>query len=68
MNDDLKSLLSRPTASVPETGRICFGYGINASYRAAERGTIPTIKIGGKLRVPTAWIKRTLQLDAADLS
>jgi hypothetical protein len=41
------------TLSVPEAGKLYFGLGRNASYNAANRGDIPTIKIGPKLlRVP----------------
>jgi hypothetical protein len=30
-----------------------------ASYRAAQDGTIPTLKVGNRLRVPTcAWLER----------
>ncbi|MHC2241112.1 hypothetical protein [Bradyrhizobium elkanii] len=67
MNDELKELLSKPTASIPDVGRICFGIERNASYRAAARGEIETIHIGGLKRVPTVWVKRKLGLteDAA---
>jgi hypothetical protein len=39
------------TMSVPEAGRTYFGLGRDASYGAAGRGEIPTIKIGHRLRV-----------------
>ncbi len=37
-----------------------FGRGRNDSYRAAADGTIPTIKVGGLLRVPVARMERKL--------
>ena len=40
------------TISVPEAGERYFGLGRNAAYAAAERGDIPTIRIGKLLRVP----------------
>jgi excisionase family DNA binding protein len=49
------------TLSVPEAGRRYLGIGRNASYRAAERGEIPTIRIGGLLRVPVVQLERKLE-------
>lgn len=63
MNDELKELLSKPTASVPDVGRICFRLGKNASYAAAKCGQIPSIKIGGKIAVPTAPLRRMLGIE-----
>jgi hypothetical protein len=51
----------RKTIGVPEAGRIYFGLGKNASYAAASRGDIPTIKIGRLLRVPVAAMERRLE-------
>jgi len=35
----------------------------NATYAAAGRGEIKTIKFGRLLRVPTAWLRQKLGLD-----
>ena len=48
------------TISVPEAGRKYFGLSRNASYAAAARGDIPTIKIGKLLRVPVRAIEQML--------
>ena len=48
------------TLSVPEAGRIYFNLGMNASYEAAHRGEIPTIKIGGRYRAVVPAIERML--------
>src|SRR5262249_57279347 len=40
------------TLSVPEAGKKYFGLSKNGSYDAADRGEIPTIKIGKLRRVP----------------
>ena len=48
------------TMDVPEAGRIYFGLGKNASYEAAHRGDIPTIKIGGRYRAVVPAIERML--------
>jgi hypothetical protein len=47
------------TYSVPQAGRKA-GLGKNASYAAAERGEIPTIRFGRLLRVPAAAWDRIL--------
>ena len=49
------------TLTVPEAGRVYFDLGRNASYEAARRGDIPTIKIGRLLRVPVVALERMLQ-------
>jgi hypothetical protein len=65
MNEELRKLLSRPTASVPEVGRVCYDLCRNASYEAAKRGEIPTIKVGKLLKVPTSALRRQLGLEVA---
>lgn len=48
------------TLSVPEAGKRYFELGRNASYDAAKRGEIPTVKIGRLLRVPIRALDRML--------
>ena len=48
------------TMSVPEAGKKYFGLSRNGSYGAAERGEIPTIRIGRLLRVPVRAMERLL--------
>lgn len=48
------------TLTVPEAGRLHFDLGRNASYEAARRGDIPTIRIGRLLRVPVVQMERKL--------
>jgi len=52
------------TTSVPEAGKL-LGIGRNAACEAARRGDIPTIKIGKRVVVPTALLKRMLGLEPA---
>jgi hypothetical protein len=48
------------TISVPEAGKRYFDLSRGASYQAAERGEIPTIRIGRLLRVPGAVTPRSM--------
>jgi hypothetical protein len=60
--DWLDAILREPTTSVPLAGK-ALGLGRNASYEAARRGNIKTIRMGKLKRVPTAWLRRELQID-----
>ena len=48
------------TLSVPEAGARYFNLSRNASYEAANRGDIPTVRIGRLLRVPVRAMERLL--------
>jgi hypothetical protein len=56
------------TLTIPEAGKMYFGLCRNASYAAAKRGEIPTIKIGRLYRVPIRALEQrldeTLKTDA----
>jgi hypothetical protein len=47
--------------TVPEAGEKYYGLGRDASYAAAQRGDIPTIRVGRLLRVPIAAMDRKLE-------
>ena len=48
------------TLSVPEAGKVYYDLSKNASYEAARRGDIPTIRVGRLLRVPVIAMERML--------
>lgn len=48
------------TLSVPEAAERYFGMGRTAAYQAAERGDIPTIRIGRTVRVPVRALEDML--------
>jgi hypothetical protein len=48
------------TIPVPEAGKRYFGLSRNASYDAAARADLPTIKIGRLLRVPVRALEKML--------
>src|SRR5262249_55451381 len=50
----------RLTMSVPEAGKKYFDLSRDASYAAAQRGDIPTIRVGRLLRVPVRAMERLL--------
>ena len=50
----------KPTMSVPEAGKKYFDLGRNASYAAAARGDIPTIRMGGRLRAVVPALERMI--------
>lgn len=51
-----------PWLSIPAAGEI-FGLGRAASYEAARRGDLPTIRLGKRLLVPTAKLRAMLGLN-----
>ena len=53
------------TLSIPEAGRRYFGICPNASYDAAKRGEIPTIRIGRLRRVPIVQMDRLMEQGSA---
>ena len=53
------------TISVPEAGKRYFGMSRGASYQAAERGDLPTIRIGRLLKVPVRALEQMLDKASA---
>ncbi len=51
---------NRLVYEVPEAGAM-LGLSRNASYEAAKRGDLPTIRIGKLIRVPKAAFNRMLE-------
>jgi len=47
--------------TVPEAGKKYYDLSRDASYAAAQRGDIPTIRVGRLLRVPVAAMDRKLE-------
>ena len=50
------------TISVPKAGKDYYDLSKNASYEAARRGDIPTIRVGRLLRVPVAIMEKLVGL------
>lgn len=64
MDEIKRELMEKLSVSVPKAGKALAGLGRNASYEAAQRGDIHTIRIGKRMSVPTAWIRQKLGIDA----
>ena len=56
----------RPTVPIWPDAGTALGLSRTASYEGARRGQIPTIRIGRRVVVPTAALRRMLQLDDGD--
>lgn len=53
----------QPTVHLWPTAGEALGLGRGATYAAAARGEIPTLDVGRLKRVPTAALRRMLELD-----
>lgn len=56
---------TKPFQSV-KTGADVLGVCLNGAYAAVNRGEIPTVKIGRRKLIPTAWLLRAAGLDVAE--
>lgn len=59
----LDAARNQPTISVEQYGEILGLHRITA-YEHAKRGVFPTIRVGRRVRVPSAFVLRQLGLDA----
>lgn len=57
----LERLLNEPTVSVPDAAQL-LGVGRSTIYAAAHSGEIPAVRIGNRVRIPTIWLRRLLQI------
>ena len=63
MDGDLrKALTDNLTVSVEIAGK-AFGIGRAAAYDACKKGDIPSIRIGGRIAVPTAALRKMLGIE-----
>ncbi len=51
-----------PTKTVEEA-RALLGVSRQSAYAAVKSGDIPSIRVGGRILIPTAALRRLLQLD-----
>lgn len=67
-NEELMKLLNKPTTSIVKTCE-ALGIGKGTGYKAVRAGTMPTIALdpdGKRKVVPTAWLRRQLQVDGVE--
>lgn len=58
-------LVKKPSTDVVTAGRVFYGLGETAAYRAAQRGEIPTLRIGRKIVVPVRAVMKQLGIEDA---
>ncbi len=58
----IAEIRDRTTLTVPEAGRV-FGMSRGSAYQAAQRGELPTIRIGRRIVVPVPALLRLLGAD-----
>jgi excisionase family DNA binding protein len=61
---DISELLRQPTLTPEQVSRI-FGLSRNGTYDAIKRGEIASVRLGKKILVPTAVIRKMLSIEAA---
>lgn len=54
-----------PTLKVPQVADF-LGVGVSTAYAAINAGEIPSIRLGGRIVVPTAALRRLLALDVEE--
>ena len=64
MTEDTKEILDQPTCSVEELGKV-LRLSKNPAYEAVKRGDFPSIRVGGRIRIPTAPLRQMLGIDSA---
>jgi hypothetical protein len=62
MKDIRKALTERVSVPVVVAGK-AFGLGRNSAYQAVKEGQLPSVRIGNKIAVPTAPLRRMLGLE-----
>ncbi|WP_425299262.1 excisionase family DNA-binding protein [Nocardia cyriacigeorgica] len=60
--DALQRVHTEPTISVDDWAELT-GIGRSTCYAAVKAGETPAIKVGKRLRIPSAWVRRQLQLE-----
>jgi hypothetical protein len=63
MDAIMHEIRTKPTVRVWPTAGRALDLGRNAAYDAARRKEIPTLKIGGRLVVPSALLLRMLGIE-----
>jgi excisionase family DNA binding protein len=58
----MQALREEPSVSVEDAGK-ALGIGRSSAYAAIESGELPYVKIGRRIAVPTAWLRRKLHME-----
>lgn len=60
----MQRVMTLPMVDLVDTSMV-LGVGRSCAYAAAEKGDIPSVRIGNKLRVPTSALREMLKLPQA---
>lgn len=60
----MQRVMTLPMVDLVDTS-VVLGVGRSCAYAAAEKGDIPSVRIGNKLRVPTSALREMLKLPQA---
>jgi excisionase family DNA binding protein len=63
-NELRRALREKLTVTVPVAAKM-LGLSLNPTYRGIQTGEIPSVRIGGKILVPTAALRKLLGETAA---
>jgi excisionase family DNA binding protein len=62
-DETLVDILRKPTCTVEEAARV-LGIGRSLAYDAVKRGDIQSIRVGARRLIPSAVLRRLLQIDS----
>lgn len=65
MDDGIKRALAEKVSVPVEVAGKAFGLSRAAAYAAVRNGQLPSVKIGKRYAVPTAALRRLLQIEEA---
>jgi hypothetical protein len=64
MDGDVKKALTDNLTVSVDVAAKAFGIGRAAAYAACNSGDIPSVRIGGRITIPTAPLRRMLGIEA----
>ena len=62
--ENISDILSRPTTSIDGLAAV-LGISRSLAYRLAQKGKIQSVRIGGRVIIPTAPLREMLRMAAA---
>jgi excisionase family DNA binding protein len=57
--EEIQAIFNKPTCTVEELAKV-LGIGRRQAYEAVNRGDVPSIRIGGRILIPTRKLRELL--------